>query len=88
MGKVAMLSVDLNNVTSNQRNLFYKKLKELNWTKIVRLTTIWKASFKTGASSIATINTTKADVKAAAKYAKVASYDAVVHVGDSSPTEF
>lgn len=88
MGKVAMLSVDLNKVTSNQRDLFYKKLKELKWSKIANLTTIWKVSFEEDVSKVEAISITKDDVKASAKYAKIISYDAVVHIGDSSPAEF
>jgi len=88
MGKQAMLSVDLNNVTSDQRRKFYDKLKDLDWIKVQKLTTLWRASFASNASESSVISTTKSDVKTSANYASIIDYDAAVHVGDSAPTEF
>ncbi|MBN1462629.1 MAG: hypothetical protein JW922_03005 [Paludibacteraceae bacterium] len=45
MGLKALITLDLPNVTEDQRNLFYQSLTENRWTKINCLTTAWKASF-------------------------------------------
>lgn len=87
MSVKAMLTIDLNrNVTSEQRETFYKELSSRQWKKVDTLTTTWSASFKDGVSSEPAINETKKDVAAAAETAKVSAYDAAVMIGPESPT--
>lgn len=77
MSRYSMLTLDLNKeVTSEQRTLFYDKLKELKWKKIDELTTLWFASWEDSVSDDGIISTTKSDVEKAAVAAKVTSYDA------------
>ncbi|MEE8208207.1 MAG: hypothetical protein V3T88_04525 [Nitrosomonadaceae bacterium] len=87
MAKIAMLSVDLH-LAGAKRPVFNEELKTKNWKKLLKLTTVWTTNFKEGTTITGIINRAKTDVKAAAKTAKITRYDAVVHVGDSSPTVF
>lgn len=89
MAEWALLSIDLdNNVTTKQRNTCYAELKERQWTKLPKLTTVWQVKFKKGISESAIISTTIKDVKAAVAKAGIIKYDAVVHIGSSKPTRF
>lgn len=75
MAVSVMLSVDLNNVTSEARTKFYEELKTRLWVKL-KLTTTWRAQFTEGATHAAAISTTKSDVEAAAKLAGITNYEA------------
>ncbi len=45
----AMLSLDLDeNTSAEKRDKFYEYLKNEQWTKISKVTTIWYAKFKDG----------------------------------------
>lgn len=88
MAKNVLLSVDLNNITSDQRKTFNEALAEVQWVKHNRLTTIWIGVFKEGGTEEGAINTTKSEVAAAAAKAKITNYDVLIHVGDSKPTEY
>lgn len=88
MSKFAILSVDLNNVSEIQRQKFYEKIKEFKWSKVPRLTTVWKASFTDVSTDSAMIQTAKQDVVSAAASAAITSYDAMVHVGYGEPVLF
>jgi hypothetical protein len=81
----AMLSLDLNNVTNEQREAFYAALKERKWAKITSLTTVWKATFQEGVTGEQAIKETKNDLASAAQLAKVTRYDAGVMVGEREP---
>lgn len=41
-----LITLDLKDVTDEQREEFYKELKEFSWSKIEELTTTWECSFK------------------------------------------
>lgn len=84
----AVLSLDLDSVSTTQRDNFYKSLKNDKWVKINNLTTTWYVSFKDGATEKGIINTAKSDVKNAASYANVQNYNAMVTVSKNKPTEF
>lgn len=88
MALKAMLSLDLNNVTSEQRDKFYDVLKKSNLTKIETLTTVWKAVFQEGLTVERAIKTIKDIVSAAATAARVTRYDAAVMVGERDPEIF
>lgn len=87
MAVSVMLSVDLNNVTSEARTKFYEELKTRLWVKL-KLTTTWRAQFKEGASKTGAINTAKSDVAAAAKLAGITNYEAAASASDEHPTEW
>jgi len=84
----AILSLDLDNVTSSQRKIFYESLKEDKWIKFNNLTTTWYVSFNTDATEEGIIHTSQNDVKKAATTAKVDKYNAMLTVSSSKPTEF
>lgn len=50
-----LITLDLNDATTKQRQDFNLKLQELKWNKIGKLTTTWKCKFRNGAirSSVA-----------------------------------
>ena len=86
-----LLSVDLpNHVTTDQRDKFNAKLAELHWTKLQHLDTVWRASYKEGAtiSSAGAISETQRDVVAAAAHAGIREYYGVVQIGPDQSTEF
>lgn len=45
MGYKALITFDLNNVTTTERTKFYEKLEELQWYMVGHLTTTWKCEF-------------------------------------------
>jgi len=82
----AMISLDLDKKTSSeQRKIFNAKLKELQWTKLPKVTTTWYASFKPEVTRQGITSTTKSDIQKAASAAGVTSYDVVLHIGDEKP---
>jgi hypothetical protein len=84
----ALLTLDLDRVTSEQRKVFYKHLQKEMWTKIENIDTAWRCSFKDGISRLDAITTCKADVKEAGRLAGVASVKSVVQVGNGDVEEF
>lgn len=79
----ALLTVDLENgVSSEKRQKFNEKMKELSWNKINALTTTWQASWKEGATESGALTTTRNDVKQALSYAGISSYHAAVKIGE------
>lgn len=89
MAVSVMLSVDLNNVTSEARTKFYEELKTRLWVKLkLKLTTTWRAQFTEGATHAAAISTTKSDVEAVAKLAGIKNYEAAASASDERPTEW
>jgi hypothetical protein len=82
----AMISLDLDKGTSSeQRKVFYAKLKELQWKKIPKVTTTWYANFESTVSRDGIIRITRNDMKKAASAAGIASYDVVLHIGSEKP---
>jgi hypothetical protein len=88
MAKNVLLSIDLNNVSSEQRSVFNQALADEKWVKHSRLTTVWTAVFQEDVTESGAVGTTKKDVTTAASKAKITNYDALIHVGDSKPTEY
>lgn len=86
MATYAMLSVDLHDVNSTQRQDFNDEMAAHKWAKVVSLTTVWYAQFKAGTSSSDVVATAEQDVKAAAAAAKINRYDAAVGVCSEKPT--
>ncbi len=84
----AVLTVDLKNTSSEQRTIFNDSLSKLNWYKLNRLTTLWKASFEEGASEVSALTITKSNVAKAATNAKIIHYDVAVHFGTNPVTEY
>ena len=79
MSVYSILTLDLNdNVSSTQRESFYKALAELQWRRISEMTTLWYATWKDDATHDGIVKTTKEDVAKAAKQAGIESYDASV----------
>ena len=84
-----MLTVDLENyVTTEQRKKFNEKMKELDWKKLVELTTTWTAPFKEDVARSSALRITKSDVAEAAKEGKISKYHAAVQFGEESPDTF
>jgi hypothetical protein len=71
MGLKAMITLDLNDATTFQRNTFYEKLKEFKWTRVGRLTTTWKCSFQDGISRNAATNEIISDIEKAKIHSKI-----------------
>jgi hypothetical protein len=75
MGYKALITLDLNNSTEEQRALFYEVLKDENWTKIPKLTTTWKCSFYDTANRVAANNTIIAHLNKAKLKSKISQVD-------------
>ena len=84
----AVLSLDLDKVTTTQRDKFYESLKNNQWIKINNLTTTWYVNFKEDATESGIISTAKSDVNNAAICANVQNYNAMLSVSKNKPTEF
>lgn len=84
----ALLTLDLDKVTGEQRKIFYEYLKNENWTKIANIDTAWKCTFNDGVSRSDALNTCKTDVKNAAHSAGVSSVKSVVQIGQGDVEEF
>lgn len=50
MGYKALITIDLDKTSDEQRDRFYEKLEELKWLKIKTLTTTWKCRFQKNVS--------------------------------------
>lgn len=65
MGYKVLITFDLNNVSTAQRTAFYEKLEELKWSRVGRLTTTWKCSFKESISRLDVSKEVKSDLEKA-----------------------
>lgn len=86
MGLKAMLTVDLNRTTEDQRNTFNRELEVEKWAKIKILTTMWQATFQDNVSEDGVIRISKSDVAKAAATAGITSYDVGLMIGQNLPT--
>lgn len=85
----ALLTFALNHVTElQQRQIFNKKMEEEQWIKVNKINTAWKYSSQTGTYRDKAILTSKQDVKNAAQYAGIKSYNAVLQIGEVEVEEF
>ncbi len=75
MGQKVLVTIDLSNASEEQRDKFYKVLKEEKWLKLKNLTTAWKVSFKNEVTRIDAINTIKNELKKAKTSSKVSRVD-------------
>lgn len=71
MGLQALITIDLPNATSEQRELFYEVLAKAHWHKIKTLTTSWKAVFKDEITRARALNILKLDLTTAKTQSKV-----------------
>ena len=81
MSKYSVLSLDLNSATAEQRKIVYAYLEKKSWSKTRPTTTFWTASWKDDVSDEAILRTTKEEVAAAAKEARLSAYDATTSIG-------
>ncbi len=75
MGLKALITLDLNDATTQQRDTFYEKLKESQWSRVGRLTTTWKCSFKNGSSRLGASNVIISDIENARRIAKISEVE-------------
>ena len=83
-----LLTVDLHNADSSKRDAFDEAMGKKKWKKLKDVTTTYKASFEEGVSAGVAIETTKKDVKNAAKEAGISEYDAACLASDQDVTAF
>lgn len=86
MPRFGILSVDLNKVNSEQREVFNDELRKRNWGKLVPLTTVWTTYWAENQTEQTIIQTAQTHVAAAARAASITAYDAVAGACDSQPT--
>lgn len=84
----ALLTFDLADASSAQRTAVYEYLETKQWKRIDLPTTAFYAGFKVELTADQVRTTTKADMDAATKAARVKQYVAVVHVGPEKPVRF
>jgi len=88
MALKGLLTLDLNGVTREQRDIFYDYLKKVKWTKIANIDTAWKCTFNESSNRLRAINICKSDVKEGARLAKISSIKSVVQVAEDNVEEF
>lgn len=88
MALKALLTLDLDRVTGEQRKIYYEYLKNEDWTKIANIETAWKCTFNDSVSRSNALNTCKTDVKNAARTAGISSVKSVVQIGQGDVEEF
>jgi hypothetical protein len=71
MGYKVLVTINLPNVTTQEREVFYEVLRIENWIKITNLDTAWKISFKDGGTRIGAINRIEADLKKAKEKSRI-----------------
>jgi hypothetical protein len=84
----AMLTVDLKDITSQQRLTFNNEIAELKWVKHRSLTTLWTASFEENVSEPSAFKITQACIKTATTKAKITKYDVAVMFSDYIMREY
>ncbi len=75
MGYKVLVTIDLPKITENERQKFYEFLESKKWTKIERLTTAWRVSFKDDVTRDGAISTTLNDLKNAKINSKVSEVE-------------
>lgn len=75
MGYKVLITFDLNNASTEARNKFYDKLKELKWSRVGKLTTTWKCSFNDNVSRENAEKEVIKDLKASKLYANIDSVE-------------
>lgn len=75
MGYQLLITLDLNNATSEQRETFYGMLTEEKWIKLTNLTTAWRCSFSDGVNRIQAEKQIKSDLEKAMLKTKIKKVD-------------
>ncbi len=86
MGLKALITLDLNDTTTPQRNTFYEKLKEYKWSRVGRLTTTWKCSFQNGISRLDASNEIISDIENAKRFAKISEVEYAFQMAEEEIT--
>ena len=84
MAVQVLVTVDLNQVTERQREIFRDEMKARQWIKL-SLTTTWKARFQEGASASSALSTTANEVRQCAQAAGISRYEMAAQAGDQEP---
>lgn len=80
MGYKALVTLDLLDATTKQREDFYETLKEEKWIKIPNLDTAWKISFSDGGTRDGAVNILKKHIKKAKEKSKVKRVDYAIQL--------
>jgi hypothetical protein len=89
MHKYILMSFDLEGYVSEEaRKRVYTKLRDLNWTPVPELTTVWIVSFKGTSTHDTAVRIAKNDLVEAARAGYVSQYHAIVMSSDFRQTEF
>jgi hypothetical protein len=89
MPKHIMMTLDLEKgVSEENRQKFYAKLKEANWSKIPDVTTAWKCRWDDEQAAAAMQAYVKDKLTIARAAAGNCAYHAVAMIGDAEPVAF
>lgn len=88
MAYTVLLTLDLNNVTQEKREIFYQLLKDNQWIKISNINTVWKATYQEGVTRDNALNTSKNEIKSFATQSLIPSFDAVFQAGEGDVVVF
>ena len=80
MGYKALVTLDLENATKEQREIFYKVLVDENWMKIANLDTAWKVFFVDGGTRNGALGTIKNHLSKAKEKSKVLRVDFAIQL--------
>lgn len=81
MGYKALITLDLPDVTDDQRLMFYKILEDEKWSKIDSLTTAWSAEFKDDIDRDSVKQILINDLMKAKKYSSISEINYAFQVG-------
>jgi hypothetical protein len=81
MGFKALITMDLPNITEEQRDQFYDILKEEKWLKIKKMTTTWKVSFSDEITRDDAIIALENDIKKAKQNCRISKVEYAVQLG-------
>lgn len=88
MGYKALMTLDLENASTDQRDRVYELLRERKWYKLDDLTTAWRCQFNDGISRSDAVADCKEDVRDAARHGNIRSYKAALQLGKGDVEEF
>jgi hypothetical protein len=80
MGYKALVTLDLLEAATKEREEFYEVLESENWIKISNLDTAWKINFIDGGTRIGAINTIKNDLEKAKQKSKTKRVDYAIQI--------
>lgn len=88
MAYTVLLTLDLNNVTLEKREVFYQLLEKNKWVKINKINTVWKAKYEEGVTRDGALNTSRNEIKIFASQSLIPSFDAVLQAGEGDVVVF